>query len=386
MVSKNISLLKWYNFFYDFRPYEAIAVLYYVSVTGSFALGLMVFAIASIAAAIFEVPTGVMSDRIGRKKTVIYGSVSSVVAISLYAFGGSFLWLALGAIFNGLTRALLSGNNDALLYDTLRQQKKTHEFAEKLGKVKSMFEIGLAVSALLASALAFVSLQAVMVVSIVPQVVCALISLRFIEPGVHDAKIPENIYSHLRQAVNAFVVNAKLRKLSAAYVLDYAIEETYFQFKPAFIATLWPTWALGLSRALDNLLGFLGFHFAGRIVAWLGELKTLFAHQTLGRINMLVGAGLPSPISPVLLSINAFFYGIGETASGSLLQKEFTDRQRATMGSLNSFAGNILYAVAMVGTGIVADRIGPAKTILLLGIMAISVVLIYGEMYINRRK
>lgn len=385
MVSKNIHLLKWYNFFYDFRPYEAIAVLYFAHVTGSFAAGLSIFAITSVAAALFEVPTGVISDRIGRRQTVIYGSLASVIALSLYAFGGSFAWLALGAVFNGLTRALLSGNNDALLYDSLKQDGKTEEFAEKLGKVKSMFEIGLGISALLATGLAFVSLQAVMIASILPQVICALLSLRFVEPKVHTDEVSENIYSHLKQAIKSFTKNAKLRKLSAAYVLDYAIEETYFQFKPAFIATLWPTWALGISRALDNLVGFLGFHYAGAIVARFGALRTLFGQQIIGRINLFVATGMPTIASPLLLNINSFFFGVGETASGALLHKEFSDKQRATMGSLNSLVGSIVYAIITVAVGIVADQIGPAKTILLLGVMSIAVVLIYGNLFKNHK-
>jgi hypothetical protein len=50
MVEKNFKILRWYNFFYDFRPYEAIAIIYYAQITGSYALGLTVFSIASIAA------------------------------------------------------------------------------------------------------------------------------------------------------------------------------------------------------------------------------------------------------------------------------------------------------------------------------------------------
>ena len=386
MVSKNYGLLRLYNFFYDFRPYEAIAVLYYAQVTGSYALGLTVFAIASVAGAAFELPTGVLSDRVGRKVTVVLGSLSSIAAISLYAVGGSFLWLAIGAVFNGLTRAFLSGNNDALLYDSLKQQGKSDEFADKLGKANSMFELGLAFSALAAAGLATISLQAVMIASIVPQVICALIAVRFIEPKIHDDKNDSNVYNHLKEALHTFRANAKLRKLSAAYVIDYAIGETYYQFKPAFIATLWPAWALGISRALDNGLGFLGYHFAGRIVGRFGALKTLMWQQVIGRLNVLLAAAFPNPVSPLLLNANSFFYGVGETANGDLLHKEFTDRQRATMGSLNYFIGSLAYALVKVRVGLIADEFGPAKTILVLGIDWISLVFIYLNLFVKHNK
>lgn len=381
MVGKNIALLKWYNFFYDFRPYEAIAILYYAQVTGSFALGLAVFSVASIAAMVFEVPTGVISDRVGRRKTVIFGSVASVIAISFYAFGGSFALLAIGAVFNGLTRAFLSGNNDALLYDTLKQEGKTDAYAEKLGKVSSMFELGLGISALLAAGLALISLQAVVIASVLPQVVCAFIALKFIEPKVHTEKIEENIFAHLREALRAFKNNLKLRKLSLAYVLDYAIEETYFQFKPAFIATLWPTWALGISRTIDHVFGFLGFHFAGKFVQRFGALKTLFVQYIIGRVILFGAAGVPTVASPLLQNINAFFFGVGTTANGDLLQKEFTDKQRATMGSLNSLAGSLMFAILTFSMGLIADRMGPAKTILILAGLSVSVILVYGNLF-----
>lgn len=383
MVGKNINLLKWYNFFYDFRPYVAITVLYYAQVSGSFTLGLAVFSIISVMAAVFEVPTGIISDRIGRRKTVILGSVSSVIAIALYAFGGNFAWLAVGAIFNGLTRALLSGNNDALLYDTLKQEGKTDQFPEKLGKVNSMFEVGLAISALLAIGLSLISLQAVMIASILPQVICALIALRFVEPKVHTDEVSENIYSHLKEALHGFWHNPKLRKLSIAYSMDSALEQVQYDFKPAFAASLLPTWALGLVRSLDNIFGYFGYHFAGKISKSFGALKTLLGQQVISRLNIFLAAGLPTIVSPFLLNLNAFGFGIGETANRTLLQHEFTDKQRATMGSLNSLLGSLLFAVVALLVGLFADSIGPANTILILGITSIPVVLLYRNLFVK---
>jgi hypothetical protein len=37
----------------------------------------------------------------------------------------------------GVSTAFFSGNNDALLYDTLAVQKKEHEYSEHLGKINS---------------------------------------------------------------------------------------------------------------------------------------------------------------------------------------------------------------------------------------------------------
>lgn len=53
------------------------------------------------------------------------------------------------------------------------------------------------------------------------------------------------------------------------------------------------------------------------------------------------------------------------------------------MGSLNSLLGSVLFAIVALLIGLVADSIGPAKTILVLGIASIAVVLIYWNLFRN---
>lgn len=383
MVGRNINLLRWHNFFLDLRFYGPITIIYFAQVTGSYALGLAVFSIAAITSTIFEIPTGVLSDRVGRKKTIILGSLASVLAISSYAAANSFIILALGAVFEGLASSFFSGNNEALLYDTLNQQKRINKFSDTLGKLSSMFQAGLGISALIGGFIAGYSLKLVMAVSIVPQLICLFIAFWFIEPKIHTKEISENIFDHLKEAWRAFVNNVKLRKLSLASILDHGIGETNHQFKPAFIQLLWPTWALGIARALDHLFAFLGYHFAGKVIEKFKAIKTLFSQHIIARLNALIFIGFPNIISPVMLSINSFFFGVGNTASRTLLHKEFTDKQRATMGSLNALAGSLFFAVFAFLIGLIADKIGPVKALLFGELLMISVALIYWNLFKN---
>jgi len=56
-MHRNIKVLTWFNFFTDFKLYAPIAILYFAQVSGSFALGMSIFAISTVSAAIFEIPT-----------------------------------------------------------------------------------------------------------------------------------------------------------------------------------------------------------------------------------------------------------------------------------------------------------------------------------------
>ncbi|MEK7518009.1 MAG: hypothetical protein AAB583_05690 [Patescibacteria group bacterium] len=98
VVHKNIKILTWFNFFTDLKFYSPIAIIYFANVSGSFALGMSVFSIAMLSSSLFEIPTGIFSDFIGKRKTVILGGISSVVYSVFYAIGQSFFILALAAV------------------------------------------------------------------------------------------------------------------------------------------------------------------------------------------------------------------------------------------------------------------------------------------------
>jgi MFS family permease len=356
-VSRNIRLLGWFNFWADFRPYAPIAILYFSQVSGSYALGMSVYSVTMLAQSLLEVPTGVFSDRIGRKKTVVCGAVAGVFALSFYAIGGSYLALVIGAIFEGLGRAFYSGNNDALLHDTLTESGQREAYQEFLGRTSSMFQLALGISSIMGSLIAAISFQVVLWVSVVPMVLALLVSLRMVEPRAHSGG-SGNIYAHLSTAFRNIIRNPRLRVLSLASVISYAIGEASWLFRSTFIETLWPIWAIGIAQTIGNLTAALGFYFAGRIIRRFGEFRLLVGGMSLSEAVNLFGLLVPTVLSPALMASNSIFYGVNNVAINGLIQKEFTDEQRATMGSLNSFAGSMVFAVFSFLLGTLADRIG----------------------------
>lgn len=375
-VSRNIRLLGWFNFWADFRPYAPIAILYFSQVSGSYALGMSVYSVTMLAQSLLEVPTGVFSDRIGRKKTVICGAVAGVFALTFYAIGGSYLALVIGGIFEGLGRAFYSGNNDALLHDTLSETGQREAYQEFKGKTSSMFQLALGISSIMGSLIAALSFQVVMWVSVVPMALALLVSLRMVEPRAHSRQ-SGNIYAHLSTAFRKIVHNPRLRVLSLASVLSFAIGEASWLFRSTFIAMLWPIWAIGVAQTIGNLTAALGFYFAGRIIRRFGEFRLLVGGMSLSEAVNLFGLLVPTVLSPALMASNSIFYGINNVAISGLMQKEFTDEQRATMGSLNSFAGSIAFAVFSLLLGALADRIGVIPALVTAALLGLIPMMLY---------
>lgn len=375
-IAKNISTLRWFSFFEGFGPYAPLAIIYYSKISGSFALGISIFSIEMLSAALFEIPTGIFSDKIGRKKTVVLGALCGVTYMSLYTVASSYTFLFVGAVIAGLARSFYSGNNAALLHDTLLQLKNNDSFAEKLGKVGSMEQSALGISAILGGLVAIYSLRATFAISILSQLICLALSLKLIEPKVHT-KESGNLYEHLGTAIKEFFTNKKLRLLTLASSTTYALGESSFQFRSAFYQMLWPVWAIGVAQALSNLGASISFHYSGRLLKKFGAIKSLVTGSLFGRVANIIGTAFPTVFSPIIMSSSSLLYGVHNVAKESLLQKEYKQEQRATMGSLNSFTGSILFAIVSISLGTIADALNPAKALLIMTFISTFTIIFY---------
>jgi MFS family permease len=99
------------------------------------------------------------------------------------------------------------------------------------------------------------------------------------------------------------------------------------------------------------------------------------------KLFLLGAIAIPNVTSPAVPSLASLLFGPSVIAHASLMQKGFTDAQRATMGSLISLGGNLLFALAVYSLGALADRIGPRYALLSAEILAISVTLLYWRLY-----
>lgn len=378
--NKNIRLLAVHNFLVGFIPFAPVAILYFQRVSGSFVLGMSVFSIAMFSTALFEVPTGVISDRVGRKNTIIFGAVAFLVGYVMYAIGTSYWYLVAGAVMEGIGRAFYSGNNDALLYDTLKEHKREGSYEHYLGKVSSAEHMALAIAALIGGVVAHFSFAIAMWLSVIPKLVNVVVGFYFDEPK-HTKKVDANVYAHLADSLRSFIGNKRLVLLSMASVIAFSFGESAFQFRAAFVEQLWPIWAIGILALITNVGASASFYFSGKMIKrWTAKIL-LIGGKIYGTGISLVAYAIPTVISPLLLATPTIFYGLNTTAKNNLFQKEFSDHQRATMSSINSFFGNIAFGVVSLGLGLLADIAGPARALVVMTMVQLIPLWLYMKFF-----
>jgi MFS family permease len=353
-MRRNIKLLALFNFFTDFKLHSGLLIIYFGMVTNSWALAMSLFSITMVANAVFEVPTGVFSDKIGRKYTIVAGAISAVLFSFCYALGTSYRLLALGAVIEGLSRAWYSGNNEAFLYESAKEIKGSFSFSHYLGKTSAFFQLALMISAILGGFVANYSFHLLMWLSVIPQLCCLIISFFFKEPRVIE-KQKGNVYLHVREALKNILKKKKLQLTTMYDVINYGVGEATFSFRSSFFATLWPIWAIGVARALASLSATLSFWFSGKVLKRISPGTALIARDLYNRTVDIISYVYPTVYSPALLSSTSLFYGVRQVAIKTLQQQLYSKEERATMQSVVSFLGNITYGLFALVLGILAD-------------------------------
>lgn len=239
-----------------------------------------------------------------------------------------------------------------------------------------MYQLALAISAVIGSLIATISFHTTMIISIIPMVLALVFSLWLVEPHVH-VSANTNIYSHLKTALHNFRQNPRLRMLSMAGIISYAMGEASWLIRSAFIVTLWPVWAIGIAQMIGNATAALSFYYAGRIIKRFGEFRLLVGGMTISEGINLFCLVFPTVLSPALMASNSVFYGVNTVAKQSLIQQEFSDEQRATMGSLNSFVGSIAFSVFSFLLGGLADRIGIIPALIIVSLLSVIPMTLY---------
>lgn len=384
-MPKNIRLLYLISFLSSFRFFTPILVIYFAQVTGSYAQAMTLVAFDSLFQAILEIPTGVFSDLIGRKSTTILAGTAGLFCVSFWAIGGNFWYLFIGTFFGGLSGALSSGNDEALIYDSLKDSGKEDQFHTYFSKIGTLTLLAFGISALLGGILTGFSFHLVFWLSIAFNFVAVVMSLFLRNPHIHK-KLNINPYLHLRESLQLFITNPSLRMLSLSSAISNSLSQASYQFTPIFVNTLWPIWAIGIMRSSTHFLNAGGNFVSGKVIDRFKSFNVLVSQFVVSRTVLIIAFLFPTVFSPILITFNAFMFGIGQVAQRTLIQKEFTDHQRATMGSLDSFLKRIVSAIILIFMGIFADLIGPRNILLLGEILVIPVIFVYWRLFLHNKK
>lgn len=92
----------------------------------------------SLTIALMEIPLGYLADQMGRRQTLIGGTVLGTAGFAVYAYSYGFSGFLCAEILLGIGQSLISGADSAMLYDCLKENGREQEFLKHEGRITSI--------------------------------------------------------------------------------------------------------------------------------------------------------------------------------------------------------------------------------------------------------
>lgn len=317
-------------------------------------------AIYSLSVAAFEIPSGYFSDRLGRKQSLVIGTLLISLQFVAYSYSYDFWSLALGGLIGGIGASFISGTDSALLYDTLQLLDRRDDYLKWEGRTYALGTFSEAVAAILGGWLAYqYSLRFPMYVQVGISLIGVLAALSLVEPPVQRTHERSNaaqmryILAHLfinNKQLRFFVLISTLGGLPTLLLAWFA--QPYFdaqQLPEHQIGYLWA--ALNSTVAVFSLTAhrwtgrWSGLSLVGLIlVGFVGGYALM---GTYGRTWMAAG----------LLGLFLMYAlrGVATPTFLNLINQQAPADMRATVLSIRGFLIRLGYAVTAPLLGWVAD-------------------------------
>src|SRR5258708_7558867 len=135
-VKRKSQLWQYYffNFLKDFGFFSAVLVPFYTE-WGHISL-MQVQLLQSwfmLCLFLFDIPTGVIADHIGKKYALALGALIDAIGAFVYGSSPHFTIFIVGEFLMALGISFISGADDALLYDVLKENKLEKDSAKIFG-------------------------------------------------------------------------------------------------------------------------------------------------------------------------------------------------------------------------------------------------------------
>ena len=392
-----------YGFFKNLRFFEPFLLLFFLDKGLNFLEIGTLYAIQEITINIFEIPTGVMADSFGRRRSMISSFVFYIVSFIVFFFSATYGMFVVAILFYALGDAFRTGTHKAMIFEYLKINDWHDQKVHYYGHTRSWSQIGSAVSALLAAAIVFITRDYSMVFlfSIIPYL--ADLVLMFTYPKsldgsrkqLHKGEIIQNFKSTISDFVFSFRNVGVLRA-----ILTQAVYTGYYKAVKDYLQPVLKTFALSLpfflylgSKQRSALMVGMVFFVIYLLTAFMARHSGRFAERftDLGRplnITMLTGLILGG-ISGWFFFENiyalavVFYCGIylienlrkpiGISVVADRLEKDVL----ATALSAESQAETLVAALIAPAIGFMADRWGVGIALMVISALLIMLMPLY---------
>lgn len=388
-MKTNIRFIYLYIFFAQLFFDRALWVIYLSDSGLSMTQIGIVEALMHVAVVLFEIPTGMIADLYGRKVSLLIGNVLSIGYGGLMLISDSFSLFGVALMTLGLCMTFQSGAEEALAYDTLKEQGQEHQYTRVFGNMTALALLSLSVAKLAGGWMAEMSWELVYGAIVVVHVI-ALVPIFFLHEPEREKKEKQVNWmkqwqDQLKEGATIWRNNPTIHIPIAFFVMVVtSIVILTFYGQEYFTRIGYSATTIGVIFTAEGLLGVVMAKVAYRLEArWKFFTITYYGYALyLGFFLLYIW----SPNWAIVLSflVMSQFVTLYEPIFSNFIQNKLESHVRSTFFSMISVVESFFIMILFPLFGYMIDTIGFKLGFLSLVCMLFFIYIVGGVQ--NKRK
>ncbi len=349
----------------------------------------------SLTMIIADIPTGWIADVFSRRLANMFGDIIAGIGFLLYAFAGNFWQVVACEIIIGIGMSWSNGADSALIKSYTATLGK--DLTKYLSKLEVLGYLAFGISMVVGGAVGSINMQLAVALTAVPFFIGAVLSYLISEDEskrIHHHEPGDSLGRRFTAAVNDIATicrQAWRHKPLAWSIAGYAVAReithpTTWIITPLLVAVHAPGWALGAGWAINTLAAL-----SGALIAWRYASRTSdWLRFTLPTSGVLLGLTVLSfSISPYTVwcyLLLGLAQGWTASAMRAVVQHHAPADVQATVLSVASTAGRVLYVPMVIIVGIAADHSLRLATGIMVGAFMLPVAFIGTRFFLMDRR
>ncbi len=371
-MSKNLYRIVLMFIVTSFDFFSAIEVAFFFQKSLSASEIYLIYAIFSILVFVLEVPTGYIGDKIGHKNSILIGLFCGIIGFCGLIFFKGFYGIIISYFFMALMTSLISGSDEAILYDCLKQDGRENDFESVYAKTESFSYAASIAANILAGIIATFSMTIDVLVQISFLIIAFLI---FVGTNVISGFVDEeNNIVGVKEKVKESKMLIMLLVLAGLFMTSTLLGTKFSQ--QIMLAGNIPLSLFGVFTAIMTLVASLFSYIAPKIT-WIP-----FSILMLIPSVILIIIGISGNSAFILLLIlTSMSRAMGNIKLSAYINNQISSKYRATINSIKSLLFRVFYSIIIFVGGKMAD-VNVFSAVMLCGI--VLTVLIVGLLIIRR--
>ncbi len=359
-----IKIAKW------FMLTMPILMLFYKDMGFSDEESFQLKAFYSIAIVLFEVPSGYFADVLGRRKTLIMGSILGTLGFLIYATTSGYYFFLAAEVTLGIGQSFISGADSALLYDSLKGMDRESDYIKYEGRNFTVGNYSEALAGMLGGFIATINLRLPFILQTGIAFLAVPASILLVEPPVSSTRKKPGFLDILAVVKYATITNAKLRyNLIYSSILGTATLTMAWIYQLYLNSIGFTSYLIGITHTVLNLIVGTTTLFAYKIEERLKPKFTIWLTSIIITGSFIASGYIQSAWVLSVLAIFYFSRGIATPVLKDYVNRITSSDIRATVLSIRSLMIRAIFAVIAPFVGFLSDKYDRAASMKVIGIV-----------------